>query len=117
MRRSGVLHVGLMAVAVGDDQRASLVNQIVCGILAVLRLADGILPDDLIRTDAQTLGCFVDTVDVSLGVAFVLISDQNDSDLQIGCGSGGSGLRSSSSGLRSGSCGGRAAPAAEQADG
>ena len=102
---------GLMAVGVGDDDLAALVNAVDAGVIAGLVFADGVFPDDVVLADAQNLGGFLDTLDMGVGVAFVFVADQNDADLDVGADSIAGGLSRSlflggSLGLFSGGFGG-----------
>ena len=53
---SGLTAEGLMAVGVGDDDLAALVNAVDAGVIAALVFADGVFPDDVVLADAQSLG-------------------------------------------------------------
>ena len=102
---------GLMAVGVGDDDLAALVNAVDASVIAGLVFADGVFPDDVVLADAQNLGGFLDTLDMGVGVAFVFVADQNDADLDVGADSIAGGLSRSlflggSLGLFSGGFGG-----------
>ena len=83
---------GLMAVGVGDDDLAALIDAVDAGVIAGLVFADGVFPDDVVLADAQSLGGFLDALDVGVGVAFVFVADQNDADLDVGADSVASGL-------------------------
>ena len=83
---------GLMAVGVGDDDLAALVDTVNAGVIAALVFGDGVFPDDVAFADTQSLGGFLDALDVGVGVAFVFVADQNDADLDVGADSVASGL-------------------------
>ena len=89
---SGLTAEGLMAVGVGDDDLAALIDAVDAGVIAGLVLADGVFPDDVVLADAQSLGGFLDALDVGVGVAFVFVADQNDADLDVGADSVAGGL-------------------------
>ena len=48
-----------MAVGVGDDDLAALIDAVDAGVIAGLVLADGVFPDDVAFADAQSLGGFL----------------------------------------------------------
>mgnify|MGYP000196011249 CR=1 FL=1 len=81
-----------MAVGVGDDDLAALIDAVDAGVIAGLVFADGVFPDDVVLADAQSLGGFLDALDVGVGVAFVFVADQNDADLDVGADSIAGGL-------------------------
>ena len=83
---------GLMAVGVGDDDLAALVDTVNAGVIAALVFGDGVFPDDVAFADTQSLGGFLDALDMGVGVAFVFVADQNDADLDVGADSVASGL-------------------------
>ncbi|MFR7744185.1 MAG: hypothetical protein ACLU3I_13510 [Acutalibacteraceae bacterium] len=73
-----------MAVGVGDDDLAALVDTVNAGVIAALVFGDGVFPDDVAFADTQSLGGFLDALDMGVGVAFVFVADQNDADLDVG---------------------------------
>ena len=81
-----------MAVGVGDDDLAALVDAVDAGVIAALVFADGVFPDDVVLADAQSLGGLLDAENVGVGVAFVFVADQNDADLDVGADSIAGGL-------------------------
>ena len=81
-----------MAVGVGDDDLAALVDTVNAGVIAALVFGDGVFPDDVAFADTQSLSRFLDALDMGVGVAFVFVADQNDADLDVGADSVASGL-------------------------
>ena len=81
---SGLLAVGLMAVAVGEHHVAARVGQVGGGVVAGGVLSDGVLPDDVLGGNAQDLGGLLDALDVRVGVALVLVADEDHANLQGG---------------------------------
>ena len=78
---SGLTAEGLMAVGVGDDDLATLVDTVNAGVIAALVFGDGVFPDDVAFADTQSLGGFLDALDMGVGVAFVFVTDENDLSL------------------------------------
>ena len=89
---SGLTAEGLMAVGVGDDDLAALIDAVNAGVIAGLVFADGVFPDDVVLADAQSLGGLLDAENVGVGVAFVFVADENDADLDVGADSVADGL-------------------------
>ena len=110
-----LLHVGLMAVGVGDDQVAALADKVLGCVGGDAALSDLVLPDDLVIGHAQLGGSFLDAVDVRGAVAFGLVAQNDSTDLDVGglvvaaalCSSGGTGGAAGSS-VSGGTTGGQA---------
>ena len=69
-----------MAVRVGDDHVAALINKVHGGAVAALILADVVLPDHLVvvvPVDAKGLAGGADALHVSKVVADALVMQQN----------------------------------------
>ena len=81
---SSLLSVALVTVGVGDDQLAALTYQVVASVFALLILGDVVLPDDLILRKTELFGSALDTQHVSVGVALVLVADENNAQLELG---------------------------------
>ncbi|MPM72525.1 hypothetical protein SDC9_119501 [bioreactor metagenome] len=79
-----LLHVGLMAIAVGEDIGAALLDEVDRGVIALFIFGDVVLPDDAVGGDA---GCFCggfDTVDVRCIIARVLVMNEDNADFHSG---------------------------------
>ena len=62
---SGISHVALMTVRVGDDKRAAGRDKILCRSLGRIVLFDFLLHDNLGTRKTEFLSSSIDTVDVS----------------------------------------------------
>ena len=85
----GLHHVGLMTEGVCEDDVAALVGKVDSRIIAGLILGDIRLLDDLVGGEAEGLRHLLDAVHVGFRVAFVLIADIDDADLDLVCGDAG----------------------------
>jgi hypothetical protein len=74
--------MGLVTVAVGEDNGTTGFYQVNSGVIALLVLTDGVLPDDLVIGYAESSSSLTDTLDVRIGVTLVLVTDQNNADLE-----------------------------------
>ena len=85
-----LLRKGLVAIGVGEDQRASLIDAVNNGIVAGLVFLDGVLPDNVVSLIQTEVGNgFLDAQDMCIGVAFVLVAHKNNTDFDIGTGDDG----------------------------
>ena len=80
--------VGLMAEAVGENDVATLVNEVQSRIVAGVGLGDVALDDDLIITETESLLGFLDTVDEVEVVGGVLIVEADHTQLEFVIGAG-----------------------------
>ena len=72
-----------MAEGVGEDDVAALLSKVNSGIVSLLGLGDVPLEDDLALIDAQGGQSGAQAGDVVGGVAFVLIADADETDLDL----------------------------------
>jgi len=87
---SSLYHVGLVTVGVGYDYRAALANKVSSSVETVGVFGGIVLPDDLAVSNTEFLCGTLDTVHVSLGVAFGFVTDKNYTDLEVcGCSAAG----------------------------
>ena len=78
-----LLHVGLMTVRVGEDDRTALLDEVDRSVIALFIFGNSILPDDLVIGHTEFLGSGTDTVDVGVSVAFIFVTDQDRADLEV----------------------------------
>ena len=71
-----------MAVRVGDDQVAALFHALNALVVALFILGNVVAPDHVVI--GQTTGGhgLADALNVSIGVALVFVTDENDADLE-----------------------------------
>ncbi|MPM52979.1 hypothetical protein SDC9_99743 [bioreactor metagenome] len=81
---SGLLHVGLMAVAVGEDVGAALLNEVDCGIVAGFIFANVVLPDDAGVRNTNVRGSGLDAFDVRGVIARVIVVNEDYADFEGG---------------------------------
>ena len=106
--RGGELRELLMAVGVGDDEVAALLDGLNALVVALFVLGDVVEPHHVAVAEARCRHGLADALDVGVGVAFVLVADEDGADLQ----AGGRGSRVSAAGRGAGSGGRRGAAAA-----
>ena len=81
------LHIVLMSVGVGDNDVTALSNEVSCCVGAVFGFGYEILPNYVFFlgvVDAESFACSLDAYDVSFGVAFGRVTDENTTDLYVG---------------------------------
>ena len=82
----GLLAVGLVAVGVGDDEVAALLDALDALVVAFLGLGDVVEPHDVGVSQTDRGGRLADAVHMGEGVALVLVADEDDADLQLAAG-------------------------------
>ncbi|MPM71751.1 hypothetical protein SDC9_118722 [bioreactor metagenome] len=84
---SSLLHVGLMAVAVGEDVVATLLDEVNRRIIALFIFRNVVLPDDLVVGNTGGGCASLDAFDVRRVVTGVLVVDEDHADFDSGrCG-------------------------------
>ena len=78
-------HEGLMSIAVGNDQIAALAYQVYCRIITGRVFCNFVFPYDLALIHSELFRRLADTVHMSLGITFGLVTDQDHAYLQIIC--------------------------------
>ena len=63
---------------------AALLGKVNCGVIAVLILGNGILPDDVLLRNIQSLNGSPNALNVSIGVAFVFVTQEDNANLVVG---------------------------------
>ena len=79
---SGLHHIGLMTVAVGEDDVAAGVDELSRSIIAGSVFGNDVLPGHLILIDAKLRHGGLEALDMSIGITLVLIADEYDADLE-----------------------------------
>ena len=83
MLLSSLLGVGLVAIGVGDNQVAALLDAVDAGVVAVLVLGHVVLPDDVRIGEPERCDSLLHAKNVSVGITFVLIAYEDDADLYV----------------------------------
>jgi hypothetical protein len=79
--------MGLMTEAVSEDDVATLVYQVLSGLVALVGLGNITLDDDLIITETESLLSFLDTVNEVEVVGGILVMQTDNTQLEfIGAG-------------------------------
>ena len=72
-----------MAVRVGNNKVAALANQVFCSVRALSTFGNLVLPNDLAVAHAKLLCSSLDAVDMRSSVAFRLVANRDNANLQV----------------------------------
>ena len=75
--------IGLVAVRVGNNKVAALANQVFCSVRALSTFGNLVLPNDLAVAHAKLLCSSLDAVDMRSSVAFRLVANRDNANLQV----------------------------------
>ena len=72
-----------MAVGIGYDQSRTVLNEVDSHVVTGLIFRYSVLPDDGFFRDTEVGSGVADTFHMGIGVAFLFVTDQDDTDLSV----------------------------------